>query len=334
MRERLQLVFFLACLGALFSSVTLGQGIGDRNRAGNSEGKYTIQGRVYMPDGRPAQNVKVDIDNTDGAKTYYTNIDGTFQTGSITAGNYTISVTIPGLETEREFLTIGREAAPGQTYNVTLFLRRQGQKKGDFYSNNPLFSDVPKAALDKFKKGAEKLEKNDTKAAAALFDEAIAAYPSFAIAYYQKGSALLREKELDKALEAFIKAIELKPDYVEAKYSFGYTHYLKKNYEVAEAVFDDVLKQKADMIDAQLYQGISLFYLKNTDAAESVLKKTIATPAGEKMPLAHLYLGQIYVQKKKNAAAVVELEKYLELLPKAPNADRIKTAIADLKKQG
>lgn len=331
MKKKLQLMFVFMCLGALGVH---GQGIGDRNRAGDSEGRFTIQGRVYMPDGRPAQNVKVDIDNTDGAKSYYTNIDGTFQTGGVKAGNYTISVTIEGLPTEREFITIDRDSPSGQTYNVTLFLRVEGQKKGDFYSNNPLFKDVPKAALDKFKKGVEKLEKNDAKAAVPLFDEAIAAYPNFAVAYHQKGSALLKENELDKALEAFVKAIELKPDYVEAKYSVGYTQYLKKNYEVAAAVFDDVVKQKADMVDAQMYQGISLFYLKNADAAESILKKTVSTPAGEKMPLAHLYLGQIYMQKKRNADAVTELEKYLELLPKAPNADRIKTAIADLKKQG
>ena len=333
MRKRLKLVFFLACLGALFSSVALGQGIGDRNRAGDSEGRFTIQGRVYMPDGRPAANVKVDIDNTDGAKSYYTNMDGTFQTGSVKAGNYTFSVTVPGLATEREFLTIDRDSPSGQTYNISLFLRVEGQKKGDFYSNNPLFKEVPKAALDKFKKGVERLEKNDAKGAVPLFDEAIAAYPNFPAAYHQKGTALLKENELDKALEAFVKAIELKPDYVEAKFSVGYVQYQKKNYEVAAAVFDDVLKQKPEMIDAQMYQGISLFYLKNTDAAEVVLKKTVATPAGEKMPLAHLYLGQIYAQKKKNAEAATELEKYLDLLPKAPNADRIKTAIADLKKQ-
>jgi regulator of sirC expression with transglutaminase-like and TPR domain len=36
--------------------------------------------------------------------------------------------------------------------------------------------------------------------------------------------------------------------------------------------------------------------------------------------------------KKKNVEAVSELEKYLELVPKAPNANRVRSAIADLKK--
>src|SRR4029434_159120 len=141
MGRKLQLMFIFMCLGALG---VYGQGIGDRNRAGDSEGRITIRGKVVMPDGTPAQDVKVDIDNTDGAKSYYTDMDGMFQTGNVKAGNYTISVTYPGLSTEREFLTIDRDSGLGQSYAVTLFLRVAGQKKGDFYSNNPLFKDVPK----------------------------------------------------------------------------------------------------------------------------------------------------------------------------------------------
>ena len=53
---------------------------------------------------------------------------------------------------------------------------------------------------------------------------------------------------------------------------------------------------------------------------------------GEKLDMAHLYLGQVYSQKRKNAEAISELEKYLEMVPKAPNADRIKQAIEQLKK--
>ena len=333
MRSKLRFIL-LFIYAFVFVIGTNAQGIGDRNRAGDSEGKYSIQGRVVMPDGKPAQDVKVEVTSTDfGGGTFRTNMDGAFQTGRMRAGNYTISVKIEGLSEEREFLTIDRETPSGQTFNVTLFLRVEGQKKGDFYSNNPAFKDVPKPALEKFKKAIEKLQKNDAKGAIPLFDEAIAAYPDFAPAYYERGSAFLKENELDKALESFVKAIQIKPDYVEAKYSVGYTQYLKKNYEVAAAVFDDVLKQKPDMPEASMYLGISLFNLKNLDAAEVGLKKAVAAKGGEKLALAHLYLGQIYSQKKKNADAVLELEKYLELLPKAPNADRIRAAIADLKKQ-
>jgi regulator of sirC expression with transglutaminase-like and TPR domain len=38
------------------------------------------------------------------------------------------------------------------------------------------------------------------------------------------------------------------------------------------------------------------------------------------------------MQKKQNAEAAAELEKYVKLVPKAPDADKLKSTIADLKK--
>jgi hypothetical protein len=55
MRRKLQLMFIFMCLGALAG---YGQGIGDRNRPGESDGSYTIKVRVYMPDGRPRRTLK------------------------------------------------------------------------------------------------------------------------------------------------------------------------------------------------------------------------------------------------------------------------------------
>jgi tetratricopeptide (TPR) repeat protein len=178
----------------------------------------------------------------------------------------------------------------------------------------------------------EKASKEDYKGALSDFDAAIAAYPKFAAAFYEKGAVLLKSNELDNAMAAFVKAIELKSDYVEAKYGYAMVMFHKKDYTVSAAAFNDVLQQRKDMAEAHLNLGISLFYLKNIDSAESELKAAIATKGGEKLAMAHLYLGQIYAQKKRNSDAVTELEKYLELLPKAPNADRIKQAIDQLKK--
>jgi regulator of sirC expression with transglutaminase-like and TPR domain len=38
------------------------------------------------------------------------------------------------------------------------------------------------------------------------------------------------------------------------------------------------------------------------------------------------------MQKKQNADAADELEKYLKLVPKAPDADKLRSTIADLRK--
>jgi len=326
------------CIFTLFATVMFlpalaaAQGIGDRNRP-SSGGSHVISGKVRLPDGKPALNVRVTLSNTDiGSSQQNTDQDGAFAFSGMPEGNYTLTVRADGYQTENETFTIERFSAAGQGAEFSFFLRAPGQPKTDSRAANPLLKDVPKDAVSKFEKGKEKVSKDDAKGAITDFDAAIAAYPNFAAAYYEKGAVQMKLSDWDGALGSFVKAIQLKPDYVEAKYGYGLSEFQKKNYEVAAAAFGDVLQTKKDMAEAHMNLGISLFYLKNNSGAESELKTAIASPGGDKLALAHLYLGQIYSQKKQIADAIRELENYLDRLPKAPNADRIKQAIEHLKK--
>lgn len=305
------------------------QGIGDRNRP-RGRGNHLIVGKVYMPDGSPAKGIKVVASGADNPdESTRTNNDGEYTISGLPGGNYSVTVREPGFKADTEVFNISEGVTGGQSFHATFYLK----PTGDSALTNPLLAGVSKDAIAKFQKGMEKVS-NDPKAAIIIFDEAIAAYPNFAAAHFERGAALLKANDQDRALEAFVKAIQIKPDYVEAKYSYGYTEYLKKNYVVAAAVFDDVLKQKSDMPEAQMYLGISLYYLKNVDAAESHLKLAASSTAGEKVALAHRFLGGIYMQKKQKAPAAAELQKYIDLVPKAPDADKLRATIADLKKQG
>ena len=300
------------------------QGIGDRNRP-QGLGNLRISGRVVLPDGTPGKDVTVNIAGTETpASSVRTNAEGVFEFSGLGNGNYTVSVRANGFRPESETVNMEGSAA-GQSYPVVFYLKLAT-------SANPLMKDVPKDAISKYEKGMDKATKNDPKGAIADFDAAIAAYANFAAAYYQKGAEQLKLSDWDGALESFVKAIQLKPDYVEAKYGYAEAEFQKKNYEVAAAAFNDVLQQKKDMAEAHMSLGMSLFYLRNVDGAEAELKSALASPGGDKLAFAHLYLGQIYVQKKQNADAVRELEKYLEMVPKAPNADKIKQTIEQLKK--
>lgn len=335
MKNKLRLTFIFICIALLsFGETSVnGQGYGDRNRPAG-RGTYRITGKVYLPDGSAAKDVSVSASGADfNNSSTRTDIDGNFTLPGLPSGNYNVMVRENGYQTETELLTISEGTISGQAFQLVFHLRTPGQPKRSASSMNPLLKDVPKEPLAKYNKAMEKIASGDAKSAVPLFDQAIATHPTFAAAYYERGAALLKLDETDKALESFVKAIQIKPDYLEAKYSVGYTQYLKKNYEVAAAVFDDVLKQKPDMPEAHMYLGMSLFNLKNIDAAEASLKKAVTVTGGDKLALAHLYLGQIYMQKKRNAEAAAELEKYLELVPKAPNAERLKTTITDLKKK-
>ena len=340
MKYKLRFLFILISSLAPVLLTTVGtsaQGIGDRNRPAESgDGRYSIQGKIYLPDGKPAVNVKASITSADAPGTSaIADVDGVFQVSGLRAGNYRITLQPEGFAAESENLTIDRFAPIGSTLNVVFHLRalpQKGMPRAEVVAANPLLADVPDDAYSKFRKGADKLARNDPKGAIVHFDEAIAAYPKFAAAYHERGAAYLKVNDADKALESFVKAIEIKPDYIEAKYSVGYTQFIKKNYAVAAAVFDDVLKQKADWSEAQMYLGISLCYLRNNDAAEVFLKRSIMSGGG-KTALSHRFLGGIYLQQDKSSEAAAELQKYLDLVPKAPDANRLKETIAKLKKK-
>lgn len=336
MKSKLHFTFIFMFSAAVWLSAVFsanGQGIGDRNRP-SSGGQYEIIGRVFLPNGKAAEGIRMTLSGADFTNSSTTtDADGAFAFGSVPAGNYTLSARAEGFENERESLTIERSASAGHAFKLAIHLRLPGQPKVQLRQRNPLLADVPDDALAKYQKGIEKLAKNDAKGAISDFDAAISQYPNFAAAWYEKGIAYLKANDLDKALEAFVKAISVKPDYLEAKYSVGYTQLLKKNYEVAAAVFDDVLKQKNDFALAQMYLGVSLYYLKNVDAAEASLKRAIAMKDDVQVALAHRYLGGIYAQKNRNAEAAAELQKYLDMVPTAPDADRLKNTIAELKKK-
>lgn len=314
---------FSAC--ALMAAISVaGQSVG-AGRAGNNSGSYTVTGKVLLPDGKPAVGARVDVSCDFTTASARTDPDGTYRITGIPAGNCSIVARVSGFDPVTEYRQITRDTPYGQAVYIPIFIRPNPNVATD--------PSIPKQAVEKFNSAMEKNEKGNADAAIQLFEEAIAAYPAFAAAWYQKGMVLLKKNDVDKAIEAFVRAIELKPDSFEAKYAFGLAHLQKKNYEVAEAVFRDVLKQNNGLAEAHLNLGISLFHLKNSDAAEAELKAAVATKGGEKLALGHLYLGQIYMQKKRNTDAIAELQKYVDLLPKAPNAERIKSVIADLKKQ-
>jgi Tfp pilus assembly protein PilF len=333
MKSKLKFMFGLICVGVFFALPVSAQGIGDRNRP-SGEGTYRIMGKVMLPNGTPAVDVSVTASGAEFSNgSARTDRDGAFVISGLSGGNYNVVVRQKGYQTETESLTILKETTAGQSFQLVFHLRPVGEARSNSGASSAGTTEVPPEAAAKFNEAIEYLKKDDAKKALPLLEEAIKAHPKYAAAYYEKGAAYLKLTDPDKATEAFVQAITLKPDYFEAKYGYGVAQYQKKNYGVAEAAFRDVLKQKNDMAEAYMYLGISLFYLKNPNEAQMALQNAIKSKGGDKLSAPHLYMGLILMDKKENNKAVSELEKFLEMNPTAPNADKIKTTIANLKKQ-
>lgn len=327
MRYKLVLfsVLFTICLvGQAFA-----QGYGDRNKAG--DGRYRINGKVVLPNGQPAIGIKVLLRGADFTNSSaITDKEGKFVFDSIPAGNYNVQVTeVQEFSPVNESVTIARDTTPGQSYNLLINLIANSKSP----KANPLFAKVPKDAMGKFEEALDYFKKGEYKTVFPLLQEAISKYPEFAAAYNLAGETFLKMNDFDRALGAFSNAIAIQSDYFDAKVNYGFTLLSLKDFKDSEKVMRDLISQKNDVPLTYLYLGMALVGLKQIDEAETTLLKAISLKGGESLAAAHRYLGGIYVEKKLNEKAVAELQKYVELAPKAGDVEKIKSTIEELKKQ-
>jgi len=292
------------------------------------EGNVMLQGRIYFPSGQSAtgRTIRVRLESASSfgsGNTAVPDQDGVFRIQGLTPGEYTVVVDAgPEFETAREPVGI-YAGTSGKTVQVTIQL----QPKID--ASNPLFAGVPSNALNLYQKGMAAAKKNDSKAAVASLSAAVAAHPNFAIALNDLATQYMLLKQWDKAAETYEALLKLKPNDPAAHMNLGIAAYNEKKLEDAETHFRKALELKSVGPTTHYYLGLILVSTKRYPEAVTEFEAAVAN-GGENLALAHKYLGGLYMNSKPQQAAD-ELEKYLKLDPKAPDADRIKGTIKDLR---
>jgi len=193
-----------------------------------------------------------------------------------------------------------------------------------------LFAGVPDKALKLYQKGATAAQKGDAKAAVESLSAAVAAHPGFALALSELSVQYMNLKQYDKAGETLEALLKLKPDDAHAHLNMGIIAFNEKKMDQAESHLRKALELKSAGPSAHYYLGLTLVSSKRYDEALKEFELTVSN-GGENIALAHKYLGGLYMTAQKNKEAADELEKYLKLDPKAPDADRIKGTIKDLR---
>jgi superkiller protein 3 len=258
-----------------------------------------------------------------GGNTAVPDQDGVFRFQGLVPGDYTVVVDAgPEFEKAREPVGI-YAGTSGKVVQVSIQL----QPRID--SSNPLFAGIPSNALSLYQKGMAAAKKNDSKAAVQSLSAAVAAHPNFAIALSDLATQYMLLKEWDKAGETYEALLKLKPNDTAAHLNLGIAAYNQKKLEEAESHFRKALELKSTGPTAHYYLGLIMVSTKRYADAVPEFEAAIAN-GGENLALAHKYLGGLYMNTKPKEAAD-ELEKYIKLDPKAPDADRIKGTIKDLR---
>jgi len=319
------------------------QGGGGTDLTGTG-GRHTIQGRIYFPSGRVADlRAKVKLENpSSGGLSVLADLDGAFKFANLSAGSYAIVIEAgEDYEVARESVYIEGNSSLGRgmrmpsaprTVMVPIYLqlRRVGKTGSRPGVINAALASVPKAAADLYVRALEAVRAGDSMKAIEQLKGAIAQYPEFPLALNELGVQYLKLNQADKAVEVLRQAVRIAPDAVPPRLNYGIALLQKRDFAESEAELRQVLRRNDDAATAHLYLGINLIHLRNYVEAEKELQRALSLSANE-LHLAHYYLGGIYWRNKEYQRAADELEKHLREAPKAPDAERIRATIKELR---
>lgn len=304
------------------------QGVGSsRGLASSSGGIHVIQGRIYDTTGKQSElRLRVRLESPHSTTQYAsTDADGAFIFNQLQNGDYTLTVEGGSTyENAVERPSISRDGSPGgRIIQLAIGMRPR-------MSLDPAFASVPKSALDLYVKALDASKKGDNKKAAEQLSKAIAIDPKFGPALSELGGVYLKLGEPAKAAESLEAAVKIAPDDFQTRLNYGIALLQQKKFPEAEAQLLVATAKNPSAATPHMYLGLALMSQKKLDEAEKELRLSVASSSSEVAP-AHKYLGGIYWGQRDYKRAIEELETYLKLLPKAPDADRMREGIKELK---
>lgn len=320
---RLLFVFMLLCalpLGARAQGIGAHRG---ETGGGTAGGTRSIQGHIISPTGRlPESRVRISISSANGGvRSATAGEDGVFIVNNLEPGPYELTIDAGGeFEVVRESVYLGGLT---EKVNVPVYLRLKPE-------SNPALAGVPKTAVELYVKAQEAARKGENDKAASMLGQAITQHSQFGLAHNELGLVYMRTGKLDKALEEYKTASKSLPNDPFVQLNYGTALTQKKEFPEAEKQLRAALKRLDKSAAGHLYLGITLIGLKSNEEAELELQQAVRL-GGDQMGLAHRYLGGIYWAKKDYKRAADEIETYLKLTPKAPDAEQLRGMVKDLR---
>lgn len=301
-----------------------------QNRS-NPRGVYSISGNVRDDATHNAlENVRVDLKVSAGEtlNTAFTRGNGEFEFDGLTNGDYIIEIVLQDYEPVRATVSIA-----GASREIPIFLAKPltsaNSGSGATISAHQL--GAPHKAHDEFDRGMELMyAKADYRGAIAQFQRAIKDYPTYYEAYAAEGEAYMRLGEMDPAEEALRTSIDLSSGrYSEALFDLASLLTGTKRYSDAVPVARQGISEDAASWRGPFELARALAALHQLDEAEKSAIQARNLKPNNAPP--YLLLANIDRERHDYPALLKDIESYLQLVPKGPEADQARKNADDLR---
>lgn len=217
--------------------------------------------------------------------------------------------------------------------DATIVLKRIGLHEGSTVSATAL--NAPEPAKKAYGKGENAMTDEKWAAAQKNFEKAVEIDPDYAEAWTGLGEVLQKQSKPTEARAAFEKAVQADPKYIKPYIELTMLDLAEKKPEDAIAIGGKaVAMNPLEFPQLYFYYAVANFNLKHFDVAEANARRATELDSAHEIPRAEVLLGSSLIARGDRAGGLEHFKKYLEILPKAPDADQIKRAIAQLETPG
>jgi len=329
-------------LMSLATSNVLAQSGGGVDQTGTG-GRHSIQGRIYFPSGRRNDvRIKIRLESFNaGELSVLSDPNGSFVFRGLEPGNYTVVVDAGDpYEPARESVYIDTDGSNSRrgitlppvarlyTVDISLRLKRDGAVKPSVV--NAALAALPDNARDLYRKAVDSIQEGNTAKAVEELKAAIASYPQFPLALNELGVQYLKLGQVDKAADALKEAVRLVPEDFLPRLNYGIVLLNQRKFPEAEEQLRVATSKNSNAATAHMYFGIVLAVQRKLEDGQKELELAIASNSPE-VALAHRYLAGIHLERRAYKQAAEELQKYLELVPKAADAEVLHRKIKELR---
>ncbi len=301
---------------------------------------YTIYGHVSLPDASPASRVTVSISGQSGFnRQVITDDAGQYEIQGVPRGRYTLTVANPAAPdqySDRAEVELTR-LSPARV-SVNLYLRSgtkvepAKEKTSSVITLAEAGQHVPKAAQKEFERAVKLGENHQLDKALQSFNRSIEIFPEYFQAITQRGHLLVTMGQIDEARKDFARALGINSRYEPAMRGAGICKLREGNYSDAIKDLEEAVSNEPRDAAAYLFLGFAYASVDRREEARSALQKSLSVdPAGAAR--ARVYLANLDLKENRTQEAAAELEAYLAAVPNAPDADKLRALLAQLKTQ-